>query len=97
MAQGGVEISMSLSSEQALDFVRKLGEDDDFRRRLRDNPARTLRRYGISLPKQHIRSVYRGLVPEWRRRPAAPRPKGPTLMRGCLIWAICELLEQSQQ
>jgi putative modified peptide len=65
---------LKLTQDQALEFLERLGNDDEFRDRVASNPRKTLREYGITfgpgqlpakveLPeKEHLREVVRGVA-----------------------------------
>ena len=52
-------ISVDLSSNDALDFVERLTEDDAFRRELEQNPQEVLARYGVEVTPEMIPSDLR--------------------------------------
>jgi hypothetical protein len=48
------EISLSVTRKQLDDFLDALGEDEEFRKRLVDNPQAALREHGIEVPSELI-------------------------------------------
>ena len=69
-----INIKLKLTQEQALEFLERLGNDDDFRERVASSPRKALREYGITfgpgqlpakveLPeKEHFREVVRDVT-----------------------------------
>lgn len=55
-ASGGNRVHISLTPEQAREFVQALAEDDEFRDRLSEQPLETLADYGIQIPQEMIPS-----------------------------------------
>ena len=43
-----IDVRLKLTQEQALEFLERLGNDDEFRERVASNPRKTLREYGIT-------------------------------------------------
>lgn len=88
-------LSMNLGRKDAQDFLRKLADDDGFRRRLGRNPQKALAEVGIVLPKgslpekvtlppkEALRAEFEGGKPDLTRRPP---PWG-----GCFIWGLAYL------
>ena len=51
---GPVEIRISITPEQSLDFLQRLADDDDFRARLEEDAGGLLREYGIYVPPEAV-------------------------------------------
>ena len=101
MANGAQEpllISVSLNQAQAREFLRKLGEDDAYRRRLKNNPQKALAEFGILVPKSalpdevtlppkdDVQNELRGT----RKSAAGPEPR-VVPFAPCLMWGLVYL------
>jgi hypothetical protein len=53
------EIRIRTTQEQALDFLRQMIEDDEFRQRFERETAAVLEEYGVSIPAGQIPDVVR--------------------------------------
>ena len=49
-----IEIRISMSPEQSLEFLQRLAYDDDFRARLEEDAGGLLREYGIDVPPEGV-------------------------------------------
>jgi hypothetical protein len=51
---GPMEIRISISPEQTLEFLERLAYDDEFRARLEEDAGGLLREYGIEVPPEAV-------------------------------------------
>jgi hypothetical protein len=51
---GAMEIRISISPEQSLEFLERLASDDEFRARLEKDASALLREYGIEVPPEAV-------------------------------------------
>jgi len=96
MPNGPMMLTLGMSTRDAREFLRKLAEDDSFRRRLQTNPKATLARANVMIPdnlvpdrldhlpsKQFFREFRRtGYARPPEAKPTPP-PYGP-----CLMWSV---------
>lgn len=101
-AQGGVTVTVSMTAEEAREFVRKLADDDEFRERLERDPHATLAEHNIfvrrdalpgavALPaKQEVQAVFAGddAGGEEERPSWSPRLAPPPDFSSCFMWGI---------
>lgn len=91
-----IQIRISISPEQSLDFLQRLARDDDFRARLEEDAGGLLGEYGIDVPpegvpdtveappKDDVEEALRN-VQEWDKLGrTAPQPHGYVV----LWWAL---------
>lgn len=97
MPNGPLMLTIGMSSSDARSFLRKLAEDDSFRRRLRANPHATLARANIVLPSELVPERLHHLPSkqffrEFMRTGYPSAPDGgkpdPPVFGPCLMWSV---------
>lgn len=84
-------LSVEMSKREAQSFLRKLANDDSFRRRLRTNPGRTLSTAGFLIPEELLpEKVVLPTKREMKKFLAtgAPWPCPGPAFSPCLSWAV---------
>jgi hypothetical protein len=95
--KGAFALNVTLPSDEAAEFLRKLAYDPKFYARFKDNPKNVLRRIpGVELQLPRGSILPRGVKPPSRKQIQAfvetgfpaPRPNPPPYNGGCRIWSI---------
>lgn len=84
-------LGVAMSKQDAQSFLRKLANDDSFRRRLRNDPAGTLNRAGVMIPEdllpEEIHLPSKDEMKKFLATGVSWRCEGPAFS-WCISWAL---------